>query len=138
MIARLVCHVGDILFTGTDGELKIDGQVLRAFRAGDIEKRTPQSPIISIGSLLGRHCARNWDIFSSQSQYAKELQKVDAAQFAQQGKIINAKKLRTALRQVLGSPIWLTRLAQTSVSTSQKLPLIPPLLALMWLWRWLP
>ena len=100
-------HVGDILFTGTDEELLINEKVLRTYRAGDMEKLAYQSPIISDGILLGRPDLHSWNILLSQSHYDKELQKSDAAQFAQQGKIPNAQKLRTALRQVLGALIWL-------------------------------
>ena len=48
-----------------------------------------------------------WDVLLSQSHYAKGLQKVDAAKFVQHGGSLSGPKLRAALRQVLGSLIWL-------------------------------
>lgn len=87
----------------------VAGKVLRAFRDVEIEKLTPQSPIIFAGILPGRPIAGSWYIHLPQIQYAKELQKVDLGQFAQQGEILNAQKLWAAIRHVSGSLIWLRR-----------------------------
>ena len=57
-----VCRVGDILFAGAETELLVAEEAMRAFRAGEIAKLTPQTPIIYAGSLLGRPDMGNWRI----------------------------------------------------------------------------
>ena len=86
LIAFLVYRVGGILFTGAEEELLVNEQALRTFRAGDIEKLTPQPHIIFTGNLLGGPGASIWNILLYQMHDARELQKADATQFAQQGK----------------------------------------------------
>ena len=102
LIAFLVCHVDDVLFTGTDDGLRETEEALRIFRAGETERLTTQQPIISTGVLLERHSAQSGDILMSQDHYAVELRRIDPSQFATNEQIRDPNKLRTALRQALG------------------------------------
>lgn len=94
------------MFTGNE-ELQVNERALRTFRSRDVEKLTPRPTIIPTGTLLTRPDPSRWDILLSRGHYARELPKVDVAQFAQRGKIAHPQKLRAALRQVMGSLIWL-------------------------------
>ena len=105
LIAFLVCHVGDILFTGTDEGQKDTEEALRTFRAGGTEKLSYQKPIISTGILLERPNEQTWEINMSQDHYAMELRRIDPAQFVTNAGVRDPKKLRTALRQALGALI---------------------------------
>ena len=49
LTSYLVCHVGDILFTGCPEDLKIIEAMLRTFRAGEIESLSVKSPILFTG-----------------------------------------------------------------------------------------
>ena len=88
----LGCHAADILCKGTDDELVATAKVLRSSQAEEIEKFPPQTHIIFTGIMIGRPDARSWNIHLSQSHYANALQKVDVAQFAQRGKILDTQK----------------------------------------------
>ena len=103
--AYLVCRVDDILFTGTDSELTNVENALRTFRAGDTERLNPETPIVFNGPLIGKFLGGA--ITLSQTQYARDLRKINLDKHAAHGKIFCAKELRTTLRQGLGAPIWL-------------------------------
>ena len=105
LIAYLVCHVGDVLFTGTGNGVADTGKVLRTFRAGDTEKLSAKENITPTGMLMERGAGSPWDIILSQHHYAMDLQCI--GQFATHGSIKGASKLRTVFRQALGALIWL-------------------------------
>ena len=130
----LICHVDDILFTGTDPDLILVEEILRTFRAGDTEHLTLTNPIIFTGLLI--ELSPNMSISLSQNQYAADLPKIDVAEFLKNDSIIDAKLLRTALRQALGSLIWLHQTRPdigydiTRLATDAALAVTDPALAL--------
>ena len=105
LTALIICHVGDILFTGTAESLDLTESALRTFRAGETEKLTPKTPIVFTGLLLEKTITG--EISLSQTQYAADLKKMDSSLYVSNGKILDSGKLRTALRQGLGALIWL-------------------------------
>ena len=107
LTAVLVCHVDDILFTGADAELSTAEELMCTSRACEIEKSTPQSPIIPTGVLLegARMSPRNMP--PSKSHYDAELRKVGPSAFVANGGILRPSNLRSTTRQVLGALIML-------------------------------
>ena len=100
-----MCHVDDILFTGTENELHVIEAVLRTSRPGKIEKLTAKSPIVPDGFLIERHSAAAWTLPLPQSRYSSDLRRMNTSRCVREKKVIGDEKLRKALRQKLGSLI---------------------------------
>ena len=81
--------------------------MIRTFRAGDIESLTAKSPIIFTGLLIERR--RDGAITLSKTHNADELKKIAPTDFINNNnnEIKDTGKLRTSIRQALGSLIWL-------------------------------
>ena len=79
--------------------------MLRTYRSGEIEYLTEKSPIMFTGLLIEKR--HDGAITLSQTHNDDELIEIHPADFALNNQIGDAGKLRTALRQALGSLIWL-------------------------------
>ena len=101
----LVCHAGDILFYGADGDLDLIGKALRTFRAGDAERLGYMTPIAPDGVLIGKSIDSS--ISFSKTQSTQETRKINADDHFADNQIARPKKLRTAPRQAMESLIWL-------------------------------
>ena len=106
LVAFLVFRFGDILLTGTDREFPATSEAMITFLAIEIDRLTVKTPIIFAGANLGRADQQSRTITTRQSQYDDGMRKIDVAQFIRRNKIPDPAKLRTALRQALGSLIW--------------------------------
>ena len=82
-----------------------DRDSLRTFRSGGTGNLTEKTKITPTGLLIEK--TQNLSIALPQTQYAKELRKLNIDDYAMGNNIICGKKLRKTLRQALGSWIWL-------------------------------
>ena len=102
----IAVHVGDILFVGSPQFMQQTESILRTFRAGTTELLTPDKPIAFLGIKLER--SEDMSVWISQTHYIDDMPKMNLSDcLSDHGQIIDVKQYRTAVKQALGSLIWI-------------------------------
>ena len=101
----LIIHVDDIMITGTAQFIQDAVRIISTFKTGAVEELSVTHGITYLGLQL--RTVTDGSVYSSQSDYVRDLIQMDIKEYLPGDKIVAPQLLKSTFRQGIGAMIWI-------------------------------